>query len=252
MESSNRIEACIDLKNEARYLSRLSHPNIIEIYGFGQKDGNLLEPFLLFERINCTLQTQCRDWKEVHKGMKRRSALNKNKRAFLWNERLDVAKDLAHAMAYLHRFNIVFRDMKPENCGFDMNGVLKLFDFGLATRLTSDKRIALNQYNLTGNTGTRRYMAPEVYQCMPYGKPADVYSFGIILWGLMSLKQAFKGETSESHARKVYGRSNYRPRIKKHWPQMIQQLIRDCWSADASKRPTFEVIQLCLRESRLD
>ena len=102
-------------------------------------------------------------------------------KAALWNERIVVAQDFANAVTYLHKSSIIHRDLKLTNCGFDANGKFKLFDFGLATKLTQEKRIALDQYKLSGFTGTCRYMAPEVFQCIPYGKPADVYSFSLIL-----------------------------------------------------------------------
>ena len=154
-------------------------------------------------------------------------------------------------MIYLHNCNIIFRDLKPNNCGYDMNGVFKLFDFGLATALPPGRNNYFDEYHLTGHTGSRRYMAPEVFQCAPYGKPADVFSFAILLWELLSLKTPFEAETMESHAKKVYGYRKLRPQIKLHWPKMLQQLICECWSADASNRPPFYHINLCLRHSQL-
>ena len=177
--------------------------------------------------------------------------INRKKRAASWNERLNVATDLANAMTYLHKKNIIFRDLKMQNIGLDNNGDLKLFDFGLATQLTPDRKVASDQYKLTENTGTRRYMAPEVYRGMYYGKPADVYSFAILLWEIMTLKLAFEGETKESHAQKVYGYFHHRPNVPFTMPHILQQLIRESWSADASNRPTFSHISLMLRHSQL-
>ena len=126
---------------------------------------------------------------------------------------------------------------------------MKLFDFGLATTLPSQRKVGENQYKLTGNTGTRRYMAPEVARCMPYGLPADVFSFTILLWEILSLNVAFENETRESHTRKVYGYRNYRPSIPIHWPRLLQRVIKESWSVDTCLRPTFQHIRLCLRQS---
>ena len=184
----------------------------------------------------------------MKKGIRRGTQCEK---AALWNERLEVAKDFANAMTYLNKNSIIHRDLKLGNCGFDANAQFKLFDFGFATSLTQKKRIAPNQYKLSGFTGTRRYMAPEVFQCMPYGKPADVYSFGLILWEIMSLKKVFEGETVDSLSKKVYGKKNFRPKIKSKWSSTFQQLIRDCWSVDPMARPSFVDIQLTLQHCQL-
>lgn len=72
----------------------------------------------------------------------------------IWMERFTVARDIASAMQYLHCQDIVYRDLKPDNIGFDSEGVLKMFDFGLAKRVTSADKTDGDLYNLTGNTGT--------------------------------------------------------------------------------------------------
>ena len=82
-------------------------------------------------------------------------------------------------------------------------------------------------------------MAPEVARCIPYGTPVDVYSFAIMLWEILSLETAFEKETCESHARKVYGYRNVRPKIKASWSSNLQLLIRESWSADPQLRPSF-------------
>ncbi len=209
--------------------------------------------------MNLTLKDQCLVWKKENKAFQNKfmgklhiNIVNKKKRAASWNERLGVVANLADAMLYLHRKNIIFRDLKTENVGFDaINGDVKLFDFGLATHLTKDNKVTSDQYLLTENTGTRRYMAPEVYMGRPYGKPADVYSFAILLWEVMTLKVAFEGESRESHAQKVYGCSCHRPTVPLTMPQILQQLIRESWHVDPSSRPTFSHINLVLRHSQL-
>ena len=75
------------------------------------------------------------------------------KRAQL-RERLEIALEVAHAMAYLHSLSVMFRDLKPSNIGFNTEGTLKLFDFGLAKEIKGPP----GTYRLTGHTGSRRYM----------------------------------------------------------------------------------------------
>lgn len=72
-----------------------------------------------------------------------------------------------------------------------------MFDFGLAKELKPHRRLADGTYQLTGNTGSRRYMAPEVATVRPYNLSVDAYSFGILLWELSALEKPFDGFTGE-------------------------------------------------------
>lgn len=65
---------------------------------------------------------------------------------------------------------ILHRDIKPQNVGFDIRGDIKIFDFGLAKELKPCDREGKDQFRTSGLAGTRRYMAPEVAQVMPYGE----------------------------------------------------------------------------------
>lgn len=122
-----------------------------------------------------------------------------------------------------------------------------MFDFGFATRLTPEKRVGSHEYQLTGIIGTQRYMAPEVACSIPYGTPADVYSFAIILWETLSLQAVYKNETRKSHVEKVYVQG-LRPKIKGHWPRQLKQLLRASWSSNPSQRPSFVEIQCIINE----
>ena len=95
--------------------------------------------------------------------------------------------------------------MKPDNIAFAADGTLKIFDFGLCTCVR--KRVSSNDseaYEMTGNTGSLRYMAPEVALQQPYDKRADVYSFGIIVWQMARGKLPFKVSVLKSHTYSSY------------------------------------------------
>ena len=169
-----------DLAIEAHFLATLNHPHILKIRGVTEGielfqatspqltnqpgiDGGY---FLLLDKVHMTLDRKIEVtwksatekynsflWRTTHdlRGVKRRGVKT---------ERLDVALQLAQAMQYLHQHNIVYRDLKPDNIGFDQEDNLKLFDFGLAKELKPYKKHEDGTYHLTANTGSRRYMAP--------------------------------------------------------------------------------------------
>lgn len=92
---------------------------------------------------------------------KKKNIRNASRRTDFWIERITIAHDLATAFKYLHGMQILYRDLKPDNIGFDVRGDVKIFDFGLARQLPRG-RLADGTYRMTGDTGSPRYMAPEV------------------------------------------------------------------------------------------
>lgn len=169
-------------------------------------------------------------------------------------EKIAVARQLSSAMRYLQDVaNVVYRDLKPSNLGFNSRGNLKIFDFGLARRLpempasSRGRRCSSLEktYCMTGCTGSLPYMAPEVALFMPYNLLADVYSYGIILWEIFSLCPPFKGMNSWSMYQNVM-RNGHRPKISNKWPKMVSQLMRHCWAQETNERPDFHAVERTL------
>ncbi|AES59821.2 ACT-like tyrosine kinase family protein [Medicago truncatula] len=98
---------------------------------------------------------------------------------------LKVAIEVSQGVAYLHQNNIIHRDLKTANLLMDEKGVVKVADFGVA-RLQNQSGI------MTAETGTYRWMAPEVIEHKPYNQKADVFSFGIIIWELLTRKLPYE------------------------------------------------------------
>jgi len=150
----------------------------------------------------------------------------------------------ADVCAFLYLFRIVYRDIKTENIGFDTKGDVKLFDFGLAKPLhpALASQIEEGMYNLTARTGTFPYMAPEVARKQRYNEKCDVFSFGILLWEILSLECAFSGITSR---REFYYRisiGGVRPQIRPCWPSGARQIMSTSWTVEPQKRPSFEKV----------
>lgn len=97
----------------------------------------------------------------------------------------------------------MYRDLKPENIGFDIRGDVKIFDFGLCKSLDHKKKAKGYGYHLTARTGSTPYMAPEVCKGEPYDKEADVFSFAILMWEILSLNWAFNGFSRKEFYQRV-------------------------------------------------
>jgi serine/threonine protein kinase len=131
--------------------------------------------------------------------------------------------------------HIIHRDLKPDNIGFSADGVLKLFDFGLCACVKA-QNTRHDTYKMTGNTGTLRYMAPEVALGAPYNKTVDVYSFSVIMWQVFTGKIPFSSLGRKAFMDKVIvGRA--RPYLDSSWPQRFRSLLEKCWNHDKDKRP---------------
>mmetsp|Transcript_24735 Transcript_24735/g.36653 ORF Transcript_24735/g.36653 Transcript_24735/m.36653 type:complete len:668 (+) Transcript_24735:48-2051(+) len=241
LTGTKRADGAIDLAIEAKFLSVLSHPNIIKLCGLGGTRGHP-RSFIVLDRLYDTLDVKIKFWKEKESEYKGIFKKHKAQLNLLWNDRLLAGYDIARAIKYLHERDIIYRDLKPENIGFDVRGNAKLFDFGLAKELREEDKIEKDQYNASGRTGTRRYMAPEVVLCKYYGKPADVFSFSILLWEMLALSQPFKSYDYEKHAQLVV-QKNKRPDVKKDWPVLIKNVVKRAWAPDPNGRPSFH--QIC-------
>ena len=142
--------------------------------------------------------------------------------------------------------SIIYRDLAPDNIGFDVRGEVKLFDFGLAKELQQKDKLSDGNYKLTGFTGSVRYMAPEVVMCKPYNLTADIFSFGVLLWYIMSCTTPYQGFTVKMYER-IVAEKGSRPTIRDSWPKDIKNLMKLCWASDSKKRPDFEKVRSELR-----
>jgi len=111
-----------------------------------------------------------------------------------------------------------------------------MFDFGLAKELKPEFQVGIDQYTGRKDTGSRRYMAPEVYNGDAYGLPADVFSFSVVCWQVLSFQVPFKGLDKEVHANTVFVKKR-RPALKMKWPRQLKKIIVAGWSHNPSHRP---------------
>lgn len=261
-----------DLETEIDILTRLQHPNIVEMLGAGhvcpldidadgQEAGEFRDldqeskRFVLLEYlIGGTLTEQMCLRNPPPEGMMgsvvRRWQQNWQ---FPTKKALDSAVQLSAALSYLHSRAVegsfvVHRDLKPENIAFSPDGRLKLFDFGLAkiVRRKGGGRMS-QRYEMTGETGSTRYMCPEVALQLPYNEKADVYSFGLILWEMLSLKRPFEGLNRKEFVQSVI-KGGRRPPLQQDWSVPLRELLTRCWDEDMDHRPGFVEVEDTLRE----
>lgn len=229
-----------DLVVESKILSHVSHPNIVSLHGISStplvdsyKHNHRF--FLVLDILTCSLEEKLIEWSIDEDMLSRqkllpRFGISEDQKTRLYERMNSVAIPVANAVKYLHEKNIILRDLKPGNIGFQGDTV-KLFDFGMAREIKDDGR------RLTGNTGSPLYMAPEVALCKDYGLEADIYSFAYVMWELATLKIPFDGITREKHTRKILV-DDARPRVDNRCGSArIQQLITDCWSRSPKSRP---------------
>ena len=158
-------------KIEVETLKRLLHPNIVQLYGFGEEDGHL---FYSMELVN---------------GRSLQDELAAGRR-FSWREVARIGIAVAQALKHAHDRGIIHRDLKPANLLLDEQDHIKLTDFGIAklyggTSVTADG----------GVLGTADYMSPEQAEGKQVTSRCDLYALGSVLYALLTGRPPFAGKT---------------------------------------------------------
>jgi serine/threonine protein kinase len=263
LPEEEHAKGVVDLAVEVDFLRVLRHEHIVTIRAFSNSDPTADRYFVILDLLTQTLEKRFNLW---------RATVVENSGywfAFcgyfcakvpilhaIWKERFEASLAIARALQYLHNSGIIYRDLKPDNIGFDASGKLKLFDFGLAKRLakvevTQNHENDGGLYLLTGNTGSLRYMAPEVALDQPYNTTVDTYSFGVLFWQICSLTTPFAGYSMKQHAEKVVNRGE-RPVLHPSWPLTWTTLMTQCWNQVITSRPDMNYVVMMLEQRLLE
>ncbi|XP_044159658.1 mitogen-activated protein kinase kinase kinase 20 isoform X1 [Bufo gargarizans] len=213
------VKKLLKIEKEAEILSMLSHRNIIQFY------GAVLEP------PNYCIVT------EYAAGGSLYDFINSNRSEDMDMEHIMAwATDVAKGMHYLHMeapIRVIHRDLKSRNVVITLDGVLKICDFGASKFHSHTTHMSL--------VGTFPWMAPEVIQSLPVSETCDTYSYGVVLWEMLTREVPFKGLEGLQVAWLVVEK-NERLTIPSSCPRSFAELMRQCWDAEAKKRPSFKQI----------
>ncbi|CAH2054780.1 unnamed protein product [Thlaspi arvense] len=218
-------EVMQSFRQEVSLMKRLRHPNILLFMGAVTSPPRL-----------CIVSEFLPRGSLFHLLRKSRSKLD-------WRRRIHMALDIAHGMNYLHSCipPIVHRDLKSANLLVDRNWTVKVADFGLS-------RIKHETYLTTkSGKGTPQWMAPEVLRNESADEKSDIYSFGVVLWELVTEKIPWETLNSMQVIGAV-GFMNQRLEIPKDIDPCWISLMESCWHSDTKLRPTFQELMGTLRD----
>uniref|UniRef100_H3DHS1 Sterile alpha motif and leucine zipper containing kinase AZK n=1 Tax=Tetraodon nigroviridis TaxID=99883 RepID=H3DHS1_TETNG len=224
------VKKLLKIENEAEILSVLSHRNIIQFYGavveapnYGIVTVEYASGGSLYDYLS-SAESQGMDMGQI----------------MTW------AAEIARGMHYLHSeapVKVIHRDLKSRNVVVTSDKVLKICDFGASKFLTHTTHMSL--------VGTFPWMAPEVIQSLPVSETCDTFSFGVVLWEMLTSEVPFKGLEGLQVAWLVVEK-NERLTIPSGCPASFAKLMRSCWATDPKERPVFKQILATLESMSKD
>src|SRR5215475_3925652 len=211
-------------EQEARATSALNHPNILTIYDIGAHEG---APFIVSELLEGEILR-----------------MQLNDRPLPARQALDYAQQITAGLAAAHEKGIVHRDLKPENLFITTDGRVKILDFGLAklkpTQPGAADSQAPTQKKITDQgtvMGTVGYMSPEQVRGQEADHRADIFSFGVILYEMVSGRRAFSGESAIEVMNAILKEEPPElTAMNTRAPQGLERLIRRCLEKQPERR----------------
>jgi hypothetical protein len=219
-------------RHEVLMMSKIFHPNVCLFMGATTSQGNFR---IVSELLHTDVERLLRSEQELS-----------------LHERVRMAKDAALGVNWLHGISgIIHRDLKPANLLVDSNLTVKLTDFGFA-QLRPESEDETLEDGRGGAKGTPLWMAPEIMMGKPFTEKVDVYSFGIILWQILTRQEPFAHHKNLKLFRIAVCKRGERPPMPPDAPPRLRQLIEACWDGEATRRPPFKKIVHQLDDVLLD
>ncbi|XP_035264909.1 mitogen-activated protein kinase kinase kinase 20 isoform X1 [Anguilla anguilla] len=222
------VKKLLKIENEAEILSVLSHRNIIQFFG------------VILEAPNYGIVTEYASGGSLYEYLSSEESEEMDmEQVMTW------AMEIAKGMHYLHceaPVRVIHRDLKSRNVVVTADKVLKICDFGASRFHSHTTHMSL--------VGTFPWMAPEVIQSLPVSETCDTYSYGVVLWEMLTSEVPFKGLEGLQVAWLVVEKGE-RLTIPSSCPVSFAELMRKCWMTDPKERPMFKQILTTL-ESMLN
>ncbi|GFH43796.1 hypothetical protein CTEN210_00269 [Chaetoceros tenuissimus] len=220
-------DALRDFREETSILRSLRHPNIVMMLGYSTTENFEV---MISELMRCSLL----DVFTSH--IIHRTKMSRKKQ-------LTYAQQLARGMNYLHncRPPVIHRDLKPANLLIDASGTLKISDFGLAKVRPDPSLQQTDTFRMTGETGSYRYMAVEVFRHEDYTETVDVYSFAMIFYYLLTGRPPWEELNGLTAVTKAATQAD-RPIVDRGWDSQVSNLMQRCWDENPNARPSFAFI----------
>ncbi|KAE8621770.1 hypothetical protein XENTR_v10004966 [Xenopus tropicalis] len=209
-----------DFLSEASIMGQFEHPNIIRLEGVVTKS----KPVMIVTEY---MENGSLD-----------SFLRKNDAQFTVIQLVGMLRGIAAGMKYLSDMGYVHRDLAARNILINSNLVCKVSDFGLSRILEDDPEAA---YTTRGGKIPIRWTAPEAISYRKFTSASDAWSYGIVLWEVMSYGERPYWEMSNQDVIKAV-EEGYRLPPPMDCPAALYQLMLDCWQKDRNNRPKFDEI----------
>uniref|UniRef100_A0A8V0XRX5 receptor protein-tyrosine kinase n=1 Tax=Gallus gallus TaxID=9031 RepID=A0A8V0XRX5_CHICK len=209
-----------DFLGEASIMGQFDHPNIIHLEGVVTKSKPVMIVTEYME--NGSLDT----------------FLKKNDGQFTVIQLVGMLRGIASGMKYLSDMGYVHRDLAARNILINSNLVCKVSDFGLSRVLEDDPEAA---YTTRGGKIPIRWTAPEAIAFRKFTSASDVWSYGIVMWEVMSYGERPYWEMTNQDVIKAV-EEGYRLPSPMDCPAALYQLMLDCWQKDRNSRPKFDEI----------
>nr|XP_020471784.1 mitogen-activated protein kinase kinase kinase MLT-like [Monopterus albus] len=223
------VKKLLKIDKEAEILSVLSHKNIIQFYG------------AVLESPNYGIVTEYASGGSLYDYLSSEQSEEMDMEQIMtW------AIQIAKGIHYLHAeapVKVIHRDLKSRNVVMTADKVLKICDFGASKFLSHTTHMTV--------VGTFPWMAPEVIQSLPVSETCDTYSYGVVLWEMLTREVPFKGFEGLQVAWLVVEKQE-RLTIPTSCPACFAELLRKCWQADPKERPQFKQVLVTLETMAKD